>query len=215
MLAPDSQGDRHKHANTNAPGSSNKQTQSSSSAGQAVATQANRAGVASAKETSRPRELFEGFITTLRHGDILNCKNASGNPETFRERVLKNLKLEKPLCEFLEQESRAGSPHKDAIAIILDRASKLEKRTPNIPRDHPKRYVWEDNNSKLKSAKTVTALLELLKEPAAQREPVIEALKAWAKPPSIVESLKGIFSPSPKLRVCRFAASLLADLNIK
>lgn len=167
------------------------------------------------QETCRPRELFEGFITTLRHGDVLIRKNASGNPETFRERVLKNQKLEKPLCEFLEEERRAGSAHKGAIAIILDRASKLEKRTPNIPHDHPKRYVWEENNVKLKAAKTITALLELLKEPAAARDPVIDALKAWAKPPSLAESLKGIFSPSPKLRVCRFASSLLEDLNIK
>ncbi len=215
MLAPDSNRDRLNRAEVKAPGSNNNQIQSSSSVGRSVATPASQAGVAQEKETSRPRELFEGFITTLRHSDVLVCKNASGNPETFRERVLKNQKLEKPLCEFLEQERRAESAHKGAITIILDRASKLEKRTPNIPRDHPKRYVWEETNSKLKSAKTITALLELLKEPAAERDPVIEALKAWAKPPSLGESLKGIFSPSPKLRVCRFASSLLADLNIK
>jgi hypothetical protein len=214
MLAPDSKRDLLNRAAANAPGLNDNQPQASASVGRSVATPTSRTGVAQVKETSRPRELFEGFITTLRHSDVLIRKNASGNPETFRERVLKNQKLEKPLCEFLEQERRTASAHKEAITIILDRASKLEKRTPNIPRDHPKRYVWEETNSKLKSAKTVTALLELLKEPAAERNPVMEALKAWAKPPSVVERLKGLFSPSPKLLVYRFASSLLEDLTI-
>jgi hypothetical protein len=167
------------------------------------------------KEPSRPRELFEGFITTLRHSDTFNCSNALGQPETFRERALKNTKLEKPLRQFLEDEKPSGSPHTHAITLILDRAKKLEERKPSIDQSNPKRFVWEDTNAKLKAVATVTALLELLKEPAAQREPVIEALKAWAKPPSLAETIKGMFSPSPQLRVCRFASSLLEDLNIK
>jgi hypothetical protein len=215
MLAPESEGNRLNRGNSSAADSRKDQTQLPSSASQAVATPATSKGAAQTKEPSRPRELFEGFITTLRHNDTLNRRNAAGQPETFRERALKSQKLEKPLRQFLEDEKHAGSSHTQAITFILDRANKLEKRKPSINQSNPKRFVWEDTNAKLKAVATVTALLELLKEPAAQREPVIEALKAWAKPPSLAETIKGMFSPSPKLRICRFASSLLEDLNIK
>jgi hypothetical protein len=214
------------HSKRNGPASQGaqqagqKQTQKPSPAvAPTTAVKNIRAGTLETNEKARPRELFEGFITTLRYSDVLNSKRGSGTPENFLTLALNSQKLEKPLRQFLEEFKRSESTHSHAISLILERSSKLEQRAPKLDstiiRGHPKRYVWEDINAKIKTAPTVTALLELLKEPAAQREPVIEALKAWANPPSLGETLKGMFSPSPKLRVCRFAASLLENLNIK
>jgi hypothetical protein len=130
------------------------------------------------------------------------------------ERAAKSVKYEAPLREFLESEKRTNSPHRLAASMILDRAAALDTRVVKIEQNHPKKFVWQDVNEKLKANKTVTALLELLHEPAELREPVVTALKAWSKAPTLMEKLVGILAPSARVRVGTLSQSLLRDLKI-
>jgi hypothetical protein len=192
----------------------NPQTQSATQA--TVEAQATPASTTQKKSTNTapsPRSLTPGLVTTLRLSDTLSSKGANGQLERLIDLATKSAKLEAPLRKFLEEERQANSPHKDAAKLILDRASSFDKRVATISKDDPKKFVWLDVNEKLKAAKTVTVLLELLKEPAEHREPVLAALREWSKPASLVAGLVALFAPSPRQRVSDFSRNLLRDLD--